>query len=154
MLHDCVQNLGDDRVSKVLQNYVQMEILIVLASHQDANVRAAIVKLIKIVVYRTSSEQIAKYTKLHYWHHLGNQLALNPVNSNLIENLMDWVLDLHITLESVNRYLDEGKMTIRKVALVPLIAVLPQCVHDPLLLRVTLKFLRIVIVSISYLFSK
>lgn len=146
-LRDCIQNLEDVRITKVLQNHVQIEILIVLASHHDANVRAAIVKLINIVILRTSPERIAKYTKLHYWHHLGNQLALHPVNSNLIEATMNWVLQLNVTLDCVNRDLESKTQEIQKVALIPLIAVLPQCAHDPVLLGITLKFMRILTVS-------
>ena len=149
MLHDCILKLSDESITKVLQNYVQLDVLIILASHHDANVRAAIVKLINVVVNRTSTDQMAKYTKLNYWTHLGNQLSLHPANSSLVEAIMDWVLDLHITIANVNKQLEDGNLKIGKVAIISLIAVLTQASHDPLLLGVTLKFLRIILVSIN-----
>jgi len=72
-----------------------------MSSHDDVNVRAAILRLLAAITHRLSSNTLAQFSKQKYWHHLGNQISLHPANMNLVEACVQWITGTKFSLENV-----------------------------------------------------
>lgn len=101
LLREFILILPDLVIKEVLMHYVTIEVVLIMANHQDPSVRASIIQLLAVMCERFSDVSIASYKKLHCWHHLGNQIALFSVNMHLMEAVVHWITGLHIHLDDL-----------------------------------------------------
>lgn len=126
LLRDFILILPDNSVQEVLNHYVTLEILIVLANHSDVRVRTAIVNLLTIMCERLPASVIAQHTKQHYWYHLGNQIALNTADLRLFNVCVKWITGLNLDIDDI---IELTEIIVKqKYGLNVLIAILPQTV--------------------------
>lgn len=143
MMCEFLITLPDTQVQEVLQNHLKIEILIVLANHEDPNVRAALIKLVCVILERTSAEQKESYMRLNYWVHFGNQISISTVNCNMIQACMEWIGRGSLSISSLNSLIENE--LIQKEGLLPLIACLPKIINDTSLFPKTSKYVRYLI---------
>lgn len=139
LLRDFILILPDNSVQEVLNHYVTLEILIVLANHRDVRVRTAIVNLLTIMCERLPASVITQHTKQNYWYHLGNQIALNAADLRLFNACVQWITGLCLETEQILE-MNEINVT-QKYGLNVLIAILPQTVANGDLSIRTFEFL-------------
>lgn len=86
---------------QVLNHYVTLPIILILANNNDPDVRAVIIRLTAMVFERLSPVALQNAAKNLYWLHLGNQMSLYPANMALITSVAQWVTGSNLRLEKI-----------------------------------------------------
>lgn len=144
LLRDFILILPDNYAEEVLHHYVTIEILLVLSSHYNCGVRASIIRLISVLIDRLPPNTLNQYTKQNYWYHLGNQIALYPVDIDIIQSCIHWITGSSVNVEALqqNQYKFTEDLVIRqKLGMNVLIAILAQTIHAPELTNLTTQLL-------------
>ncbi|KAL7034576.1 hypothetical protein ACKWTF_008011 [Chironomus riparius] len=145
MLTDIIKNLDVLRLQTELPECLKIESFIMFANHQDADVRAAVTNLIRTLTSRQSVDQVSTYQKANYWIHLGNQLSIWPVNTNMVQACLDWICVEEL---KVNEIAEGSEIEIQyRPALRVLISMLPSMTNDIGLLKNTVRFIDCVMKS-------
>jgi lysosomal-trafficking regulator len=139
MLRDIVLFLDDQRVETDLHEFMNIEMLIMFANHNDPNTRTALIELIQMFMTRLSNETISKYEKQNLWFHLGNQLSMHPVDSRMVQACMNWIFCEKMSIQQILR-LQKYNFNY-KPAIGLLVAMIPAMIHDCELFISTTKFL-------------
>lgn len=85
LLKDYLLILPDNHADEVLQHYVKLEILLVLANHHSPQIRAAILSVVSVICNRLDRTELEKHSKKFSWFHLGNQISTHLVDNGLFE---------------------------------------------------------------------
>lgn len=101
LLKDFILILPDSSIQEVLAHYVTIDVVLVMANHHDASVRTSIIRLLTHMCQRMSDNTKQLYHKCHYWHHLGNQIALNPVSLTLVQTCCQWITASCLSLDQI-----------------------------------------------------
>ncbi|XP_070492270.1 lysosomal-trafficking regulator [Chironomus tepperi] len=138
MLTDSIKNLDPLRIQTELPECLKIESFIMFANHQDANVRAALINLIHTIINCQSADLVNSYQKANYWIHLGNQLSIWPVNSNMFQACLDWICGGMLMIDDIA---EGAPIEIQyKPAFRVLISMLPSMTNDIELLNNAIKF--------------
>lgn len=138
LLRDFILILPDTTIREVLGHYVTVDIVLVLANHPDACVRAAIVRLLTVMCQRLDDTRLAKYQRAHSWLHAGNQIGLHAVDEELALACAQWVTG-GVCL-SIDQMIAQTDLRIAdRIGLHALLAVLPASVGDLALMRQLLQ---------------
>ncbi|XP_037037620.1 lysosomal-trafficking regulator-like [Bradysia coprophila] len=130
LLKDFILILPDASIQEVLSHYVTVDIILIMANHQDPGVRSSIVKLLSNICNRLDESVHNNCTKSYHWHHLANQISLHKADVNLVTNIVQWVTSRGLTLSLDQLVADNSARIEEKCCLYSLIAILPQCIHD------------------------
>ncbi|XP_037048186.1 lysosomal-trafficking regulator isoform X2 [Bradysia coprophila] len=130
LLKDFILILPDASIQEVLSHYVTVDIILIMANHQDPGVRSSIVKLLSNICNRLDESVHNNCTKSYHWHHLANQISLHKADVNLVTNIVQWVTSRGLTLSLDQLVADNSARIEEKCGLYSLIAILPQCIHD------------------------
>lgn len=84
--------------SQVLSHYVTVDIILIMANHQDAGVRTSIIRLLANICGRLSETVHNNSMKSFHWHHLANQISLHKADVNLVTSIVHWVTARGMTL--------------------------------------------------------
>ena len=145
IMSENILTMDDLNAAKMLlleEEYMKIEMLIMFANHHDPNVRASIIKLIRIITSRQLPEVIALYYKNNYWMHLANQLSASPINMNMAQACADWIGNGN---DILNGSTSDMKIVIpEKAALGLMVAMLPMA-YDPMIITYITKFLKIIV---------
>ena len=137
-----MDDLNASRMLLLEEEYMKIEMLIMFANHHDPNVRASIIKLIRMIASRQQPDIIALYYKNNYWMHLANQLSANPINMNMAQACADWIGNGN---DILNGSTGDMKIVIpEKAALGLMVAMLPMA-YDPTIITYITKFLKIIV---------
>lgn len=101
LLKDFILIFPDSSIQEVLAHYVTIDVVLVMANHHDASVRTSILRLLTHMCQRMSDNTKQLYYKCHYWHHLGNQIALNPVSLALVQTCCQWITGSCLSLDKI-----------------------------------------------------
>ncbi|XP_075162277.1 lysosomal-trafficking regulator mauve [Haematobia irritans] len=93
LLKDFLCLLPDNDIDDVLRHYIKVEFLLVLANHQSAQVRCAVIKLMNALTQRLFPQDVQACMKAYYPHHLANQLSIGHCDCNMFESCLEWVCD-------------------------------------------------------------
>ncbi|XP_065359183.1 lysosomal-trafficking regulator [Calliphora vicina] len=101
LLKDFLCLLPDNDIDDVLNHYIKVEFLLVLANHNSACVRSAVIKLISALTQRLFPQDIQVCIRALYPHHLANQLSIGFCDSNMFESCLEWVCGTMGSLDSI-----------------------------------------------------
>lgn len=101
LLRDFILILPDSSIQEVLAHYVTIDVVLVMANNPDSGVRTAIVRLLTNMCQRLSETTRQMYRKCLYWHHLGNQMALAPIDQSLLQVCCQWVTGSCLTIDQI-----------------------------------------------------
>lgn len=106
LLKDFILILPDSSVQEVLTHFVTFDVILVMANHYDARVRAAIIRLLAVMCERLNKLTVTQFTKSYYWYHLGNQVALHAADLYLIQVCAQWITGSCLPLEQIASEID------------------------------------------------
>jgi hypothetical protein len=150
LLRDFILILPDSSAQEVLKHYVTMEILLVISSHNNEKVRAAIIRLFDVIVNRLPTPVLNQYSKNNFWLHLGNQISLYPADFHLVQSCMHWITGTNILMELQSDYQQLPPLNVeQKYGFNVLMSVLPGILQNKQLTVVSLEFLRLVYEDVS-----
>ncbi|KAI8121400.1 hypothetical protein FF38_05913 [Lucilia cuprina] len=101
LLKDFLCLLPDTDIDDVLNHYIKVEFLLVLANHNNTGVRTAVIKLISALTQRLFPQDIQVCIRAFYPHHLANQLSVGFCDSNMFEACLEWVCGTLGSLDSI-----------------------------------------------------
>ncbi|TMW51472.1 hypothetical protein DOY81_003443 [Sarcophaga bullata] len=101
LLKDFLCLLPDNDIDDVLNHYIKVEFLLVLANHNSPCVRSAIIKLVSALTQRLYPQDIQVCIKALYPHHLANQLSIRFCDIGMFESCLDWVCGTMSSLETI-----------------------------------------------------
>lgn len=101
LLKDFLCLLPDNDIDDVLNHYIKVEFLLVLANHNSPAVRAAVIKLISALTQRLFPQDIQVCTRALYPHHLANQLSIGFCDSNMFESCLEWVCGTIASMDKI-----------------------------------------------------
>lgn len=134
LLKDFILILPDSIIRDVLAHYVTVDVVLVLANHRDAAVRAAIVRLLAVMCQRLGDTALGQMQRsAHSWLHVGNQMALHPVDEPLVLACCQWATGSCLSLDQM--IVQPDLRIVDRVALHAVLAVLPQTAGDLMVLR-------------------
>lgn len=134
LLRDFIMILPDTAIEEVLSHYVTLEIVLVLANNQNACVRSSIIRLLTVMCERYNS-----CSKNIYSFHLGNQISLYEAEFALVQSCVQWITG---SLQNIDQLIQSNNLKVtQKYGLNPLIAIVPQTVHDISLAKSIFDFL-------------
>lgn len=129
LLKDYLLILPDNHADEVLQHYVKLEILLVLANHHSSSIRAAILSVVSVLCNRLDRLELEKHSKKFSWYHLGNQISTHLVDNGLFEVAIQSVSGYYYRLSEIAEL---DKISIQNpYCLNALIALLPQTTTNP-----------------------
>lgn len=129
LLKDYLLILPDNHADEVLQHYVKLEILLVLANHHSSSIRAAILSVVSVLCNRLDRVELEKHSKKFSWYHLGNQISTHLVDNGLFEVAIQSVSGYYYRLSEIAEL---DKISIQNpYCLNALIALLPQTTTNP-----------------------
>lgn len=123
LLRDFILILPDTAIDEVLSHYVTIDIVLVLANNETANVRASIVRLLAAMC-----ERLATIAKSIHFFQLGNQIALYPAEHSLVQSCVHWITGSTQNFDQMHS-LRRVKIA-QKNGLSALMAIAPQTIHD------------------------
>lgn len=85
----------------MLNHYIKVEFLLVLANHNSPCVRTAIIKLVSALTQRLYPQDIQVCIKALYPHHLANQLSIRFCDIGMFESCLEWVCGTMSSLETI-----------------------------------------------------
>lgn len=134
LLRDFIMILPDTAIEEVLSHYVTFDIILILANNQNACVRSSILRLLAVMCDRYSN-----CLKNIYFFHLGNQISLYKAEFSLVQCCVQWITG---SLQNIDQLIQSGHFKVaQKFGLNPLIAIIPQTVHDISLAKSVFDFL-------------
>ncbi|KAG8260670.1 hypothetical protein J6590_091786 [Homalodisca vitripennis] len=143
LLRDIMLVLPDSMVHQVLSHVIRVEALLVMANHQSASVRMAVVKVLTSYIQRAADEDVANFSHIRGYYQLANQLGQWPATTDLLEGVLSMVTGLHwLPLDEQLREGDKTSQSLQLAALPPLLALLPASVHDVTLAHLLIHFLQ------------
>lgn len=101
LLKDFLCLLPDCDIDDVLNHYIKIEFLLVLANHNSVCVRAAVIKLVSALTQRLFPQDIQVCIKALYPYHLANQLSISFCDSNMFDSCMEWVCGTMGSLDTI-----------------------------------------------------
>lgn len=101
LLKDFLCLLPDSDIDDVLNHYIKVEFLLVLANHNSTCVRSAVIKLISALTQRLFPQDIQVCIKTWYPHHLANQLSIGVCNRTMFETCLEWVCGTMSSLDTI-----------------------------------------------------
>lgn len=143
LLHDFILILPDPAVDEVLAHYVTVDIVLVLANNRNVSVRASIIRLLAVICDRASTccPTSSGIIKPIHFYHLGNQIALFPVEHPIAQSCVHWVTG---SFQSIDQLIQTNNFRVmQKHGLSALIAIVPQTIHDINLARSVFEFLHL-----------
>lgn len=118
LLRSYIILLPDNMVAEVLQHYVTLELLTILANNADGGVRCQLLRLLAAMCDRMDAAKFEQLLDSHRFVHLANQLVIYPVTLEMVMTCRGWVQRTTTTTTTIKR----------NVGLVFLVAMLPYLV--------------------------
>lgn len=119
LLRSYVILLPDNMVTEVLDHYVTIELLIVLANNADGGVRSQLLRLLAAMCNRMDAVRFHLLLEGFKFVHLANQLVIYPVNLEMIMTCRRWAQGEEETAAEQEK---------RNVGLIFLVAMLPHMI--------------------------
>lgn len=142
LLRDFIMILPDTEIEQVLSHYVTLDIVSVLANNYSACVRASIIRLLAAMC-----ERYTNGSKSIYYFHLGNQISLYEADFTLVQSCIQWITG---SFQTVDQIIQSDLRVVQKHGLNPLIALIPQTIHDTALSITVFEFLCQLLNSIDH----
>lgn len=133
LLRDFIMILPDNEIEEVLSHYVTLDIVSVLANNHSANVRASIIRLLAVMCERHTNS-----SKSFYFFHLGNQISLYEADFTLVQSCVQWITG---SFQTIDQIIQSDLRVVQKHGFNPLIAIIPQTIHDIALSKTVFVFL-------------
>lgn len=132
LLRDFIMILPDTEIEEVLSHYVTLDIVSVLSNNHSANVRASIIRLLAAMC-----ERYTNASKSIYNFHLGNQISLYEADFTLVQSCVQWITG---SFQTIDQIIQSELRVVQKIGFNPLIAIIPQTVHDSALAKTVFEF--------------
>lgn len=142
LLRDFIMILPDTEIEQVLSHYVTLDIVSVLANNYSACVRASIIRLLAAMC-----ERYTNGSRSIYYFHLGNQISLYEADFTLVQSCIQWITG---SFQTVDQIIQSDLRVVQKYGLNPLIALIPQTIHDTALSKTVFEFLCQLLSSIDH----
>lgn len=111
--------LPDNMVAEVLDHYVTIDLLLILANNVDGGVRAQLLRLLEAMCERMDSDRFDALLDSQKLVHLANQLLIYPVTLEMVMACRQWVQAAMGQQQQLKK---------RNVGLIFLVALLPSLV--------------------------
>ncbi|XP_061172369.1 lysosomal-trafficking regulator-like isoform X2 [Saccostrea echinata] len=129
-LSNVVINMPDTMVTKVLQNVINTDILIIMAHSNSPEVRTCVIKLLSSYLFRAPPEQVSDFLKKESFHLLGAQFYQYPSHTQQLEESISLILGLRFTFDS-DLEINKLEMTpVQQSAVVLLLSLLENTLWD------------------------
>lgn len=146
LLRDIILVLPDNMAHQVLSHIIKIEGILVMVNHRSSDVRITVVKLLSAYLQRASEDEIERFLNMKGFYQLANQLSLYNASVELVEGVVSMVTGFHwLPLEEQLDDEDSRNVVLTPLqlaALSPLLALLPQTVHNLPLAHSLLHFLQ------------
>ncbi|KAI8480550.1 hypothetical protein Bbelb_417300 [Branchiostoma belcheri] len=123
--------LPDAMLDQVMGNILKPETLVVLAHHHSSSIRTAIIKLLGIYFQRAKEEQFNAFMKVRGFFLLANQLHQHSATRELVEACLSVIVGKPVGLdEDIDVSCVQHMTGLQQHTVVPLLALLENCIHD------------------------
>ncbi|XP_078592182.1 lysosomal-trafficking regulator-like isoform X1 [Branchiostoma floridae x Branchiostoma japonicum] len=123
--------LPDAMLDQVMGNILKPETLVVLAHHHSSSIRTAIIKLLGIYFQRAKEEQFNAFMKVRGFFLLANQLHQHCATRELVEACLSVIVGKPVGLdEDIDVGCVQHMTGLQQHTVVPLLALLENCIHD------------------------
>lgn len=123
LLRDIILVLPDSMITAVFNKIITLDILLILANHQDVRIRISLMKLIYSYLQRSTEEDLAEFMyKNKGFYLLSNQISLYPPNLELANACVMFLTDCHwLPIQEQLNYIESINLSPKQMSAVPLI---------------------------------
>ncbi|XP_071961754.1 lysosomal-trafficking regulator-like isoform X2 [Antedon mediterranea] len=132
LLFGAIISMPDASRQKIIGIIIKPDLLLVLAHHAHNDVRVNIVKLLEVFFLRADEGQLEAFLKMRGFNLLANQLHQYPATRELFEACLTITFGKPVDLSQSYNPMDLQDIdNFHQMSLIPAIALLENCVHDP-----------------------
>ncbi|XP_033121073.1 lysosomal-trafficking regulator-like isoform X2 [Anneissia japonica] len=132
LLFSAIVSMPDASRQKIIGIIIKPDLLLVLAHHAHDDVRVNIVKLLEVFFLRADEPQLEAFLKMRGFNLLANQLHQYPATRELLEACLTITYGKPVDLSQSYNPMDLQDIDhFHQLSLIPCLALLENCVHEP-----------------------